>query len=349
MGVTPPRPDVENELAGIDDIARQPALGASNLVVEVKRSDGWRPVVRGVSLSLERGEITALVGESGCGKTMTGLSLVGLLPGSARRSAGRLNLDGRDITDVTERAMGEIRGRHISMVFQDPLAALNPVKRVGFQLTEPMVVHLKLTRREATERVLSMLEDVGLPREAEILARYPHELSGGMRQRVLIALALGCDPSVLIADEPTTALDVTIQAQVLELIRRLVRERNLAVLFVTHDLGVARQLADRIAVMYAGRIVETGPVTELLEQPAHPYTQGLLKCVPRVSRRQRPLPTMTGTAEDAWALSEGCRFAPRCPLVIDQCRRDEPSLARDDRRAALAACWMAGGEARPRP
>jgi peptide/nickel transport system ATP-binding protein len=326
-----------------------PAKGSSNavltgegIVVEFPIATGWRAVVRDASISLARGEITALVGETGSGKTMTALALIGLLPSTARRRAGRITLGRDDISRLGNQAMSRIRGRRISMVFQDPMTALNPVLNIGFQIEEPMRAHLGLDSRAAHARARDLLDQLGMPDVDRTLRRFPHELSGGMRQRALIALALACDPEVLLADEPTTALDVTVQAQILELLREQVDRRGLAVLLVTHDLGVAAQVADRIEVMYGGRVVEGGPVEQMLRRPNHPYTRGLVGCVPRVDTRLRPMPTLPGSIQGVWDISAGCRFAPRCASAIDVCRVREPELRAVEPQHE-SACWVYAG------
>jgi peptide/nickel transport system ATP-binding protein len=321
-----------------------PALQAEGLVVEVRSGATWRAVVRGADISLERGRITALVGETGSGKTMTALALIDLLPLSARRSAGRIRLGADEISGLGSRAMSRIRGDRISMIFQDPATALNPVLTIGFQITEPMRAHLGLDDRAAVARARELLVQLGLPDVDRTLRRFPHELSGGMRQRALIAVALACDPEILLADEPTTALDVTVQAQILDLLREQVDRRGLAVLLVTHDLGVAAQVAERVNVMYGGRIVERGPVEQILGSPNHPYTRGLIGCIPRVDTRMRPLPTLPGNAQGVWDIPAGCRFAPRCAHAIDVCRVTEPELRQVGADHA-SACWVFAGSA----
>ena len=318
------------------------ALTGEGIVVEFPTAAGWRAVVRGASLSLARGEITALVGETGSGKTMTALALIDLLPPTARRRAGRITLGHDDISHVGGQAMSRIRGRRISMVFQDPMTALNPVLTIGFQIEEPMRAHLGLDSHRAHDRARELLGQLGMPDVDRTLRRYPHELSGGMRQRALIAIALACDPEVLLADEPTTALDVTVQAQILDLLREQVDRRGLAVLLVTHDLGVAAQVADRIEVMYGGTVVEGGPVEQMLRRPNHPYTRGLVGCVPRVDTRLRPMPTLPGSVQGVWEIAAGCRFAPRCASAIEICRVREPELEAVE-AAHESACWVYAG------
>ena len=327
------------ELERRDAARRDTVLSVRGLSVEVQTPTKWIRVVREVSLELRRGEITALVGETGSGKTMTALSLIRLLPVGARMAGGTVRLGTDELTSLPEHTLMKTRGRRISIVFQDPLAALNPVRTIGFQITEPMRVHLGIGRREANARAADLLGELGMPDPVRTLRRYAHELSGGMRQRALMAVALSCDPEVLLADEPTTALDVTIQAQILELLRREVDQRGLAVLLVPHDLGVAMLVADRLAVMYAGAIVESGPVLNVLRQPNHPYTRALVGCVPRVDVRLRPLPTLPGGVQGVWDIGAGCRFAPRCAFAIDKCREVEPQLEGVG-TLHTSACWV---------
>jgi peptide/nickel transport system ATP-binding protein len=321
------------------DVAAPAALSARDLVVEIAANGEWRPVVRGISLDLAKGQVTALVGETGSGKTMSALALIDLLPPGARRTSGRIFLGGEEVSSPLDQARA--RGRRISMIFQDPMTALNPVLSIGFQITEPMRAHFKrgIDARTARRRAEELLEQLHMPDPAGTLARYPHELSGGMRQRALIAVALACDPEVLLADEPTTALDVTIQAQILDLLREQVDRRGLAVLLVTHDLGVAAQVADRIEVMYGGAIVEQGTVEQLLRTPNHPYTRGLLACVPRIDTRVRPLPVLPGSSQGVWTLESGCRFAPRCSHAIAACESTEPRAVAVE-EGHTSACWV---------
>src|SRR5688572_14023500 len=314
-------------------------LEARGLRVEVGPTHARRDVVRDVSVLLYPGEITALVGETGSGKTMTALSLLRLLPPGAEGSSKVLRLGDVNLAALSESEMGRIRGSRISMIFQDPLAALNPVRTVGFQIAEPLLAHRRMKGRDATRRAAELLAQVGIPDPAYNVKRYPHELSGGMRQRVLIAAALACDPDVLIADEPTTALDVTIQAQILRLIQSETERRGLAVLLVTHDLAVAATVADRIQVMYGGTTVEEGRSREVVAAPNHPYTRGLLASVPSAKRKVTPLLGIRGSPDGVWSIASGCRFAPRCAFVIERCTQDEPPLLAVD-EGHRSRCWV---------
>jgi oligopeptide/dipeptide ABC transporter ATP-binding protein len=304
-----------------------------------------RPV-DGVSFTLRRGETLALVGESGCGKTLTSLALLRLVPEPGRIEPGsRLDFEGRDIMGLDARELRSIRGKHIAMVFQDPMSSLNPVFTAGAQIIETIQAHEPEGTKAARARALALLREVGISDPELRINQYPHEMSGGMRQRVMIAMALATEPEVLIADEPTTALDVTVQAQILEILDRLRETRGLAILLITHDLGIVANRADRIAVMYAGRIVEEAPTDTLFDAPSHPYTQGLLESVPRLTGPRRSLRPIPGTVPDPARWPAGCRFHPRCPNVMARCREEVPS------RLPLAdghhmACWLAEETAR---
>ncbi len=299
------------------------------LVVEGLRTHfptraGVVPAADDVSLTIERGETLALVGESGSGKSVTALSIMGLVSPPGRIVAGRISFAGRELRTPGEAAA--LRGSQMAMIFQDPMTSLNPVFTVGEQIAEALRRHKGLSSRQAWQQAVEALASVAIPDPARRARQYPHEMSGGMRQRVMIAMALSCNPQLLIADEPTTALDVTIQAQILELIAVQQRERNLGVLLITHDLGVVAQVAHRAAVMYAGRIVETAPVEILFSRPQHPYTQGLLASVPRLGRQEARLPTIEGVVPKLTALPPGCAFAPRCPEAQPACRQGELAL-----------------------
>ena len=290
-------------------------LDVRNLRVELPTPRGMLQAVRGIDLQVNRGEMLCLVGESGCGKSMTSLALMGLLPAKARRSADRLAFCGEDLLTMNERQLNGIRGARMSMIFQEPMTSLNPSFTLGDQLCEALLAHRKTSRAQASERAVYLLERAGVPQASDRLRQYPHQLSGGLRQRVMIAMALMCGPELIIADEPTTALDVTIQAQILRLIRELQQEFGTAVVFITHDLGVVARIADRVSVMYAGQVVESAPVQQLYGQPTHPYTQGLLGCIP-VRGKTEPgsrLQAIPGVVPSLIGAVEGCAFYNRCP------------------------------------
>jgi peptide/nickel transport system ATP-binding protein len=293
-------------------------LEIEDLRVGFRSSRGEALVLRGVNLCVEKHETLGLVGESGSGKSMTALATMNLLPPNGRRSATRLSLNGSDLRSQREAKMRDLRGRAIGMVFQDPSTALNPVQTIGHQITSVRLRHFPGSARDAQGRAVDLLERVGIRGAAERLSQYPHQLSGGLKQRVLIAMALIAEPALLLADEPTTALDVTVQARVLNLLRGLQRELGIGILLITHDLGVVAAAADRVAVMYAGQIVETGPVAAVLTRPAHPYTQGLLGCVPDIAGGAR-LATITGQVPSARDMPAGCAFAPRCSMAMPAC------------------------------
>jgi peptide/nickel transport system ATP-binding protein len=317
-------------------------LEVQDLRVHFQVADGTLPAVDGISYALARGETLGVVGESGSGKTVSALSLLRLLDTPpAEIKSGRVMFGGRDILKLSNTEISALRGREIAMIFQEPMTSLNPVKRVGVQVSEPLVRHLGLTAREARQRAVKLFELVGISSPAETVDRYPHELSGGMRQRVMIAMAIACEPKVLIADEPTTALDVTIQAQILDLMLGLQERFGTAILLITHDLAVIAETAHRVAVMYAGRIVELAPVAAIFDGPRHPYTQGLLRSIPQIVRN-RPLllNEIPGTVPNLARLGPGCAFAGRCAKVIDRCRLEAPPLVRDANGHA-AACWRA--------
>ena len=303
-------------------------LEVEGLATSFPMERGRVAVVDGVDLCLARGETLALVGESGCGKSVTALSILRLVPKPGRIEAGRVRLGGREIQGLPVTEMRRVRGREISMIFQEPQTSLNPVVRVGAQVVEAIRLHERGSREAARARALELFERVRIPDAPERLDAYPHELSGGLKQRVVIAMALAAHPKVLVADEPTTALDVTIQAQILELLRELQRELGMAILLITHDLGVVNELADRVAVMYAGRIVEAGTRAEVLGQPRHPYTQALLRSMPALAKRGERLAEIPGTVPWPGDWPAGCRFSTRCPRVMDVCRAREPEATR---------------------
>lgn len=296
---------------------------------------GWLPVVEDVSFTIARGEVLGFVGESGSGKTMTALSLLGLVPDPGRITRGRISINGREVQSLSAKEWSELRGDEIGMVFQDALSGLNPVRSVGSLLVEAVRTHRDLSRAEARRRALETLAAVGIPQPDERLDVYPHQLSGGLRQRVMIALAIINEPPVLVADEPTTALDATIQAQILELLEEQAETR--AVLLITHDIGVAASICDRIAVIYAGRLAEVGGAVLTLQHPRHPYSVGLLEAVPRFRQERQALVPIGGTPPTPVDVLDGCAFTPRCPNAIDRCPVDRPPLLEEDGR--LVACW----------
>ena len=303
-----------------------PLLAVEGLQTQFATGQGILRAVDGVSFSIDRGEVLGLVGESGCGKSVTSLSIMRLVPTPGRIAAGRIVFEGEDLLAKDAEAMRQVRGARIGMVFQEPMTSLNPVFSIGDQIAAGVLAHRGGSRQAAWARTVEMLERVQVPSPRERARDYPHQLSGGLRQRAMIALALASEPALLIADEPTTALDVTIQAQILDLLRRLQAERGMAVLLITHDLGVVAELCHRVAVIYAGRIVELASVGDLFARPLHPYTRGLLECLPHPSRFGQPLVSIEGVPPDLRAVGSGCRFAPRCAYVIPSCRRDEPRL-----------------------
>ena len=310
-----------------------PLLEVRDLVTSFRTDRGVVRAVDGVSFEVPEKGTLGIVGESGCGKSVTSLSIMRLVPSPPGTiDAGQVLFDGKDLLQLPEREMRKLRGNQISMIFQEPMTSLNPVYTVGAQIVEAVRLHQKRSKTQARDRAVEMLQLVGIPSPERRVDAYPHELSGGMRQRVMIAMALACQPRLLIADEPTTALDVTIQAQVLDLLRKLQQLLGMSVVLITHDLGVVAEFAERVVVMYAGRVVEQGPVAEVFRHPRHPYTQGLLKSLPPfgtsadLSARPRRLPTIEGVVPDMRALPVGCRFQDRCPYVIDLCREKEPDL-----------------------
>ena len=308
-------------------------------VTGLRVAAGTTPLVRDVALSVDRGEVLGLVGESGSGKSMTALSVLGLLPAGVRVTGGRIAVDGEDLLALPEKARRARRGGTVAMIYQDPMTALNPLMPVGAQIEEGLRAH-GADRADARRRTLEAIAEVGLPRPERIARAHPHRLSGGQRQRVVIASALALRPKVLIADEPTTALDVTIQQQILALVDELRESHDLAVLWITHDLGVVARLAHRVAVMYAGQVVESAPVRELFAEPRHPYTAGLLASIPPTGGTERgPLPQIGGLPPDPAALPAGCPFLPRCPHRIDRCAVDDPALEPRG-LTALAACHV---------
>jgi len=304
-------------------------LRVTDLVTSFRTDEGALRAVDEASFEIDAGTTLGIVGESGCGKSVTALSIMRLLPEPAGRvERGRVELEGRDLLKLAEREMQSVRGNAVSMIFQEPMTSLNPVYTVGAQIVEAIRMHQKKSRSEARTHAIEMLKLVGIPSPESNVDSYPHQLSGGMRQRVMIAMALACRPKLLIADEPTTALDVTIQAQILELLKKLQEQLGMAVILITHDLGVIAEYAREVVVMYAGRVVERAKVQDIFARPMHPYTKGLLGSipVPRKGGERKRLPTIEGVVPDLRALPPGCRFADRCAMVVDACRKAEPAL-----------------------
>ena len=325
-----------------------PLLSIENLQVHFRTPEGVNRAVDGVSFAIGAGETLAIVGESGCGKSVTSMSILRLLPEPPAAIAGAIRFRGTNLLDLPDSAMRKIRGNDISVIFQEPMTSLNPVLTVGRQIGETLRLHQGLGRREAEERAVGMLTLVGIPEPRRRVREYPHQLSGGMRQRVMIAIALACSPKLLIADEPTTALDVTIQAQILDLMRDLKRRVGAAIMLITHDLGVVAEVADRVVVMYAGRKVEEAAVTDLFRNPRHPYTRGLMGAVPRLGSAEHGetgrLAEIPGMVPSLKTRIEGCVFAGRCPQVAEICRKAAPALERKG-PAHLAACHFAPKDA----
>ncbi|WP_025692778.1 ABC transporter ATP-binding protein [Paenibacillus zanthoxyli] len=306
-------------------------LEVSGLRTEFKTSGGMIRAVDGVDLRIKKGETLGIVGESGCGKSITSLSIMQLLPPKIGRiSAGEIRFEGRDLLKVSRRAMRGIRGNRIAIIFQEPMTSLNPVFKIGKQISEAARYHLKIGKKEAWKRSVEMLTKVGIPRPEKIAEQYPHQLSGGMRQRVMIAMAMICNPKLLIADEPTTALDVTIQAQILDLMRELQETEGTSILMITHDLGVVAEMCDRVVIMYAGQVVEETDVATLFSRPKHPYTQGLLASLPQLAGDADRLQSIPGQVPNPLDMPSGCRFAPRCPHKFDRCEQAEPQLLEDE-------------------
>jgi oligopeptide/dipeptide ABC transporter ATP-binding protein len=328
----------------------EPLLDVQDLEVSFATEDGLVRAVDGVSFTLDRGEVVAIVGESGSGKSVTVMTLMGLTRSPNARFAGSARLRGGDLVTASEQELERVRGREIAMIFQDPISSLSPVQRIGKQIAEQILAHEKISKEAALDRAVGLMERVGIPRARDRARAYPHEFSGGMRQRVMIAMALSLSPGVLIADEPTTALDVTIQAQILKEIKQLSSESDSGVIFVTHDLGVVADIADRVLVMYAGRLVEQGTVDEIFYDPQHPYTWGLMGSVTRVDRDPpNRLPAIPGQPPSLLRVPEGCHFRPRCPHAFDPCRQVPPLQPRlTEAPGHLDRCWLTPEDKRVR-
>ena len=320
-----------------------PLLEVKDLVVEFPTRRGTLRALDHVSFSIAPGEILGVVGESGAGKSLTGAAIIGLLEPPGRIAGGEIRLQGQRIDGLGADAMRRIRGKRIGAIFQDPLTSLNPLFTVGQQLVETIRAHLPLSEHEARERAIRLLADTGIPAPEARFGQYPHQFSGGMRQRVVIALALAAEPELIVADEPTTALDVSIQAQIIALLRRLAREHGTAVMLVTHDMGVIAETCDRVAVLYAGRVAEIGPVAEVIHRPSHPYTRGLMGSIPAMDEERDELLQIDGAMPRLNAMPAGCAFHPRCPQAHERCKRERPELRAAG--ATRAACWLVDTQA----
>ncbi len=317
-----------------------PLLQVRHLRVEFPTRRGTLLALDDISFDIAPGEVLGVVGESGAGKSLTGASIIGLLEPPGRIAGGEIRLAGQRIDNLPYEQMRKIRGKRIGAIFQDPLTSLNPLYTVGRQLTETILTHLPVSAGEARARAVKLLQETGIPAAEERLDQYPHQFSGGMRQRVVIALALAAEPQLIVADEPTTALDVSIQAQIISLLKRLCKEHGAAVMLVTHDMGVIAETCDRVAVMYAGRICEIGPVQQVIHHPAHPYTSGLMGSIPAMDDTRERLLQIDGAMPRLNAIPTGCAFNPRCPKVFERCRVERPELM--DAGATRAACWLVG-------
>ncbi|MEY4979637.1 MAG: hypothetical protein RLZZ352_1907 [Pseudomonadota bacterium] len=313
-------------------------LQVNQLVVEFPSRRGTLRALDGVSFDIAPGEILGVVGESGAGKSLTGAAIIGLLEPPGRMAGGEVWLNGRRIDQLPPDQMRQVRGRQIGAIFQDPLTSLNPLYSVGRQLIETITTHLPVSRAEARQRAIRLLQDTGIPAAEQRLDHFPHQFSGGMRQRVVIALALAAEPQLIVADEPTTALDVSIQAQIISLLKTICKQRGAAVMLITHDMGVIAETCDRVAVMYAGRVAEIGPVHAVINQPAHPYTSGLMACIPDMSQDRERLHQIDGAMPRLNAIPSGCAYHPRCPQVQPRCTQARPELL--PAGATRAACWL---------
>ena len=314
-----------------------PLLEVKNLRVEFPSRRGTLLALDDVSFGIAKGEILGVVGESGAGKSLTGAAIIGLLEPPGRIASGEIRLDGGRIDNLPHEQMRQIRGRRIGAIFQDPLTSLNPLLTIGAQLIETIQVHLKVGLEPARQRAIRLLQETGIQAAEERIGQYPHQFSGGMRQRVVIALALAAEPQLIVADEPTTALDVSIQAQIISLLKRLTKQHGASVMLITHDMGVIAEACDRVAVMYAGRIVEIGPVAEVIHRPAHPYTVGLMGSIPAMDQERERLAQIDGAMPRLTAIPSGCAFHPRCPQAFDRCRIERPDLL--EAGGTRAACW----------
>lgn len=314
-------------------------LNISNLTAEFKTDKGVFPAISGIDLTIKRGEILCIVGESGSGKTVASLSLMQLIPAAGKVTSGEISFEGRDLLKLKKREMAQIRGKSIAMIFQDPMMALDPVYTCGNQIMEAIRTHENLTKPDAHAKAMQLLKQVGIPHPQRVMNSYPHELSGGMCQRISIAIALSCSPKLLIADEPTTALDVTVQAQILELLKKIRRDMNMSIMLITHDLGVVAEMADRVAVMYAGKVMEEGDVRSIFHNPQHPYTRGLIRSIPHMDQKNEKLYSISGSVPGISSMPPGCRFSPRCQDATDICREKEPEMVPVG-DGCRARCWL---------
>ena len=329
-------------------MADRPLLALENVSTHYVSAQGTRVVraVDEVSLTIEAGETVGIVGESGSGKSTLALTIMRLLPPAARIATGQMMFEGEDLLEKSPEEMRQVRGKRIAMILQDPMASLNPLFSIGNQVAEPIRVHDNATRKSAWSRAVALLRDVRIPAPETRVTQFPHEMSGGMRQRIVGAIGIACEPRLLIADEPTTSLDLTIQAQYLNMLRELQREHGLALIFITHNLGIVAKMCDKIAVMYAGRVVESGPVLQIFRTPKHPYTQALLNSIPRMDQVGRRLVAIDGQPPDPALLPPGCAFAPRCPQAFDRCHAEAPPETVPDPRRT-ARCWLVSPQAAP--
>ena len=321
---------------------KEPVLSVEHLKVEFDTRRGILVAVDDVSFDILPGEVFGIVGESGAGKSLTGQSIIGLLEPPGRIGAGQIHLKGQRIDQLPYDQMRRIRGKKIGMIFQDPLTSLNPLYTIGNQLVETILTHSTMSSQQARERAIKLLDEVGIPAAAKRIDHYPHQFSGGMRQRVVIALALCINPSLIIADEPTTALDVSIQAQIIALLKRLCKEHDTAVILITHDMGVIAEISDRVAVMYAGRLVEVGAVRDVVKNPKHPYSQGLMGSIPSLHHKSEALTQIEGAMPRLTEIPDGCAFHPRCPHCFERCRSQQPDLLNTE--PTQAACWLYANE-----
>ncbi len=325
-------------------LSREKVLEIKDLSITFMQNKEETRVVDSIRFDVHKGEVLGIVGESGCGKSVTSLSIMGLLPKKSSKLTGEVLFQGKDLLQLSEKSLRKMRGNDIAMVFQEPMTSLNPLFKIGNQLEESLRVHQDLTKKQAKERVIQILRLVGLPRPEELFDEYPHQLSGGMRQRVMIAMAMICDPKVLIADEPTTALDVTIQAQILKLMKDLNQKLETSIVFITHDLGVVAEMCDRVMVMYAGQVVEEGSVLAIFKNPKHPYTKGLMKSVPDIRNKNERLYSISGQVPRPGTVQKGCLFAGRCEYAMAECLEESPPLYKLQ-NSHQSRCFLAREEA----